>query len=140
MSGSLAVDEEKRGVRTVSIFVSVISVVMIIVCTVGVIFSEQIYSVYNLFLANDDKIDPVKLNLAANASKFLFPQIFFIMLAALSSGILNAYKRFSSTAFAPTVYNICVLLSIMILAGNSQSHILYVPLYSRIQHFKEIQV
>lgn len=125
MSGSLAVDEEKRGVRTVSIFVSVISVVMIIVCTVGVIFSEQIYSVYNLFLANDDKIDPVKLNLAANASKFLFPQIFFIMLAALSSGILNAYKRFSSTAFAPTVYNICVLLSIMILAGNSQSELMH---------------
>ena len=62
MSGSLAVNEEKRGVRTVSIFVSVISVVMLVVCTVGVIFSEQIYSVYNLFLAEGDKIDPDKLD------------------------------------------------------------------------------
>ncbi|MBP5655942.1 MAG: murein biosynthesis integral membrane protein MurJ [Clostridiales bacterium] len=125
MSGSLAVNEEKRGVRTVSIFVSVISVVMLVVCTVGVIFSEQIYSVYNLFLAEGDKINPETLSLAANASKFLFPQIFFIMLAALSSGILNAYKRFSSTAFAPTVYNICVLLAIMIFAGNTQSELMH---------------
>ncbi|MBO4460199.1 MAG: murein biosynthesis integral membrane protein MurJ [Clostridiales bacterium] len=125
MSGALAVNEEKRGIRTVSIFVSVISVVMLVVCTLGVVFSEQIYSVYNLFLAEGDKIDPDKLLLAANASKFLFPQIFFIMLAALSSGILNAYKRFSSTAFAPTVYNICVLLAIMILAGNTQSELMH---------------
>ena len=125
MSGSLAVNEEKRGVRTVSIFISVISVVMLVVCTLGVIFSDQIYSVYNLFLQDKDKINPEKLALAANASKFLFPQIFFIMLAALSSGILNAYKKFSSTAFAPTVYNICVLLSIMFLAGNTQGDLMH---------------
>ena len=125
MSGALAVNEEKRGIRTVSIFISVISIVMLAVCSIGVIFSEQIYSIYNLFLAESDKINPDTLYLAANASKFLLPQIFFIMLAALSCGILNAYKRFSSTAFAPTVYNICVLLAIMILAGNTKRELMF---------------
>ena len=28
-------------------------------------------------------------------------------------GILNAYKKFSSTAFGPTIYNICVVISIL---------------------------
>ena len=49
----------------------------------------------------------------------LFPQIFFIMLAALLHRILNSYKRFSSTAFGPTIYNMCVLLSIYLFAGSS---------------------
>ena len=115
MSGAIAVGDEKRGVKTVSIFVSVISVVMIIVCTIGTIFSKPIYSLYAL----KGGIDEQTLDLASNASKFLFPQIFFIMLAALCIGIMNSYKRFTATSFGPTIYNMCVLLSLVIFAGSA---------------------
>lgn len=124
MSGALAVNEEKRGIKTISIFISVVSVVMLIVCTLGTVFSEQVYGIYNLFLSPEDRIDEQKLQLAALASKFLFPQTFFIMLAALCSGILQSYKKFSSTAFAPTIYNLCLLLALIIFGGDSQSHIM----------------
>ena len=119
MSGAISVGEEKRGIKTVSIFVSVISVVMATACAIGTIFSKPIYSLYALRTAGDSGIDEQTLNLAANASKLLFPQIFFIMLAALCIGIMNSYKRFTATSFGPTIYNICVLLSLVFFAGSS---------------------
>ena len=119
LSGQIAIGEEKKGMRTTSIFISVVSVVMITVCTLGTIFSKPIYSLYALKGGIDDET----LELASSASRMLFPQIFFIMLAALSIGILNSYKRFSSTAFAPSIYNFAVLVSILIFAGNSKQQL-----------------
>jgi len=120
MAGCLANNEEKKGVRTVSIFVSVVSVTMIVFCVLGVVFSEPLYEIYNL----NGETNPETVHLAAMASKLLFPQIFFIMFAALCIGILNAYKRFTSTAFAPTVYNICTLIAIIVFAGDSQQKLM----------------
>lgn len=116
MSAQLAVGKEKHGVKTVSIFISVVCVVMVLCCTLGTVFSEPIYQLYAL---KDDNIDPQVLALAAQASKMLFPQIFFIMLAALCNGILNAYRRFTITSFGPVLYNVFVLLVIFFFAGNS---------------------
>lgn len=116
MSAQLAVGKEKQGIRTVSIFISVVCVVMLICCAFGSLFSEPIYALYAL-RSND--IDPEVLSLAAQASKMLFPQIFFIMLAALCNGILNSYRRFGITSFGPVLYNILVLLVIYFFGGNS---------------------
>ena len=107
-------NKEKEGIRTVSIFISVFSVLMAIVCTVGFIFSKQLFSIYA-----PEKATPEMISLASQAARPLYIQIFFMMLAALSIGILNAYKRFGSTSFGPTIYNICVVLSIIIFAGDS---------------------
>ena len=116
MSAQLAVGKEKQGVRTVSIFISVVCVVMLVCCAFGSIFSEPIYALYAL---RSNEIDPHVLSLAAQASKMLFPQIFFIMLAALCNGILNSYRRFGITSFGPVLYNILVLLVIYFFGGNS---------------------
>ena len=116
MSAQLAVGKEKQGIRTVSIFISVVCIVMITCCALGSIFSEPIYALYAL---KSNEIDPQVLSLAAQASKMLFPQIFFIMLAALCNGILNSYRRFGITSFGPVLYNILVLLVIYFFGGNS---------------------
>ena len=116
MSAQLAVGKEKQGIRTVSIFISVVCVVMLTCCTLGSLFSEPIYALYAL---KDDNIDPEVLSLAAQASKLLFPQIFFIMLAALCNGILNAYRKFTITSFGPVLYNVLVLVVIFLFGGNS---------------------
>jgi len=52
--------------------------------------------------------------LAVQVTRALFPQVFFMMLAALCIGILNAYKKFASTSFGPSIYNIFVVLSIVL--------------------------
>ncbi|WP_034447591.1 murein biosynthesis integral membrane protein MurJ [Butyrivibrio sp. AE2032] len=120
LSAQLAVGKEKEGVRTISIFVSVVSVGMLVVCTLGTIFSEPIY---NLYAIGKDDIKPEVLMLAAQASKFLFPQIFFIMLAALCNGILISYRRFTITSFGPLLYNILVIVAVIIFGGNSQKNL-----------------
>ena len=115
LSAAIASGNEKKGIRAVSIFISFFAVLLIIVCTLGVIFSEQLYSIFS---GGDHSAETIEL--AAAASKWLFPQIIFMMLAALCIGILNAYKRFGSTSFGPTIYNFCVLMAIIIFAGNSK--------------------
>ena len=116
MSAQLAVGKEKDGSRTVSKFITVVCIVMIVCCTIGTVFSEPLYVIYGLF--NDVK-NPDTIPLAAQASKLLFPQIFFIMLAALCNGILIAYRKFTITSFAPVFYNILVIAAIFIFGGNS---------------------
>lgn len=132
LSGWISKGEEKKGMHIVSIFITVMSVVMLVVCVLGVLFSEQFFAGYNFISDLISKLagnavtnhNSETVYLASQASKLLFPQIFFMMLAAFSIGILNAYKRFSSTAFGPTVYNFFVLLSIVFLAGNSQNKLM----------------
>ena len=109
LSAKLAVGKEKEGVRVVSIFISIVCIAMLIVCTLGTIFSEPLYALYAL---GKEDINEEVLVLAAKASKFLFPQIFFIMLAALCNGILTAYRKFTITSFGPVLYNVLVILSI----------------------------
>lgn len=120
LSAQLATGNEKKGVRTVSIFISVVSVVMIFFCTLGTIFSGQFYSLYAL----NKNTNPITLQLAAQASKLLFPQIFFIMLAALCNGVLNSYRRFTITSFGPVIYNVLVLVAIAVLGGQTQQKLM----------------
>ncbi|MCQ2516312.1 MAG: murein biosynthesis integral membrane protein MurJ [Saccharofermentans sp.] len=119
LSASIASGEEKKGIRAVSIFVSFFALLLFIVCVIGTVFSESIYTIFD-----SGEHGEYTTYLAAMASKWLFPQIIFMMLAALCIGILNAYKRFASTAFGPTVYNAFVLLSIIVFAGNTQAKLM----------------
>lgn len=120
LSSSIAAGKEKEGIKAVSIFISFFALLLILVCTLGAIFSDPLYALFN----SDDN-NALTVSLASSASKWLFPQIIFMMLAALCIGILNAYKRFGSTAFGPTIYNFCVLLAIILFAGNSRSQLMW---------------
>lgn len=114
MSSYISKGKEKEGWRVVNIFISVLAVVLIVFIVAGVLFSDELYV---FFFAKNKGIYTCQL--AGMASKWLFPQIFFMMLAALCIGILNSYKRFGSTAFGPTIYSIFVLASIYFFAGNT---------------------
>ena len=116
MSAQLSVGKEREGARTVSKFITLVTLVMVVVCTFGTIFSVPLYNLYAVF---QDVKNPETVYLAARASKVLFPQVFFIMLAALCNGILISYRRFTITSFAPVLYNILVIVSVLLLGGNS---------------------
>ncbi len=120
LARSLERNEERNGWRSVSIFITFMSTVMLIVVLFGIFFGEGIFHFFYLsdFMTSEgNRYNEDTIKLAISASRVLFPQVFFMMLAALCIGILNAYKKFTSTAFGPTLYNICVLLSIIILGG-----------------------
>jgi len=111
--------EQRRGWRSVSIFITLMSVIVLITTLLGMLLSSWIFPL--IYAAKDKDI----VALAAQSSTALFPQVFFMMLAALCIGILNAYKKFSSTAFGPTMYNICVVLSIIILGKQTNQAVIY---------------
>lgn len=119
LARSIERGDQKRGWRSVSIFITLMSVVMLVTTSLGMLLSDWIFPL--IYAAKDKDI----VSLAATSSKALFPQVFFMMLAALCIGILNAYKKFSSTAFGPTLYNICVVLSIIILGKQSNQAVIY---------------
>jgi len=114
LARSIQKNDEAKGIKSVSIFISCAALVMGIMVIAGIFITDKVYP---LIYSNPESQESVTI--AANASKILFPQIFFMMLAAFSIGILNAYKKFSATAIGPTVYNVFVVLSILMFAGNS---------------------
>ena len=105
----------KKTWKGVSVFVTWMSLILLGAIAFGEIFSN---SLYKIFYQGDN---PEVVRLAGNMARSLYPQIFFMMLAALCIGVLNAYKKFGSTAFGPTIYNVGVLIAIGFLGASNPS-------------------
>lgn len=118
LARSIERGDHKRGWRSVSIFITLMTVIMLAATTLGMLLSDWIFPL--IYSGTAKEI----VSLAAQSSKALFPQVFFMMLAALCIGILNAYKKFSSTAFGPTVYNICVVISILVFGKQTNQAVI----------------
>ncbi len=104
---------ERRGWRSVSIFINLTAVAVLLAVLLGELLAPVIIPLYN------SSKDPQISALAIRVARALFPQVFFMMLAALCIGILNAYKKFSSTSFGPSFYNVCVVLAMLLLGTRS---------------------
>lgn len=52
---------------------------------------------------------PEKWLLPLTLSRIMFPYLLFICLAALSMAVLNSYKHFSTSAFAPSMLNLILI-------------------------------
>ena len=97
-----------KGWRSISIFINLTALVMLVSVVAGELLTPLLIP---LFSGNK----PAEaIALAVQVTRALFPQVFFMMLAALCIGILNAYKKFASTSFGPSIYNIFVVLSIVL--------------------------
>lgn len=117
LARSIQINDEKSGLRSVSIFISFASLVVGVTVFAGIFLADYIYPmIYSGYMHTEDA---AIVKIASTTAKTLLPQVFFMMLAAFSIGILNAYKKFTATAFGPTVYNLFVLLSILLFAGDS---------------------
>ena len=53
--------------------------------------------------------DDLRFDLAVNFSRITFPYVFFICLAALYSGLLNAMGRFAAAAATPVILNLTTI-------------------------------
>jgi putative peptidoglycan lipid II flippase len=61
-----------------------------------------------------------KWGLTIFMTRVMFPYLFFITLAALASGILNAFGRFFVPASTPILFNVAVIAAVTGWAGNSR--------------------
>ena len=60
--------------------------------------------------------DPTRLKLTTLLTQVMFPYLIFISLAALTMGILNSLRAFAAPALAPVFFNICVIVSALLLS------------------------
>lgn len=111
LSGAIFNKREKNAWKSVSIFINITAIVMLFAVLIG-----ELLIPFLLPMFSGDKSEET-VALAASVSRMLFPQVFFMMLAALSIGVLNAYKKFTASSLGPIIYNICVIIS-MIIFGN----------------------
>ncbi len=78
---------------------------------VGVLAAPVIVSV----MAPGFAVSPQKFGLTVSLTRWLFPFIVFISLAAVVMGWLNSRERFGPSAFAPVALNLCVILAAVVL-------------------------
>ncbi len=114
LSKAIETKTQKKTWRGVSIFITWMGLFVLTFVAICEVFSNYLYKFFNQGKSED------VIRLAGNMARTLYPQIFFMMLAALCIGVLNAYKKFGSTAFGPPIYNICVLLAIGLLGASNE--------------------
>jgi putative peptidoglycan lipid II flippase len=61
--------------------------------------------------------DPAKFALAVDLTRITFPYLLFISLVSLQGGVLNSLDRFGAVAFTPVLLNLCLIGSLIGLAG-----------------------
>ncbi len=64
-----------------------------------------------------------KLVIATFLLRFLFPYIIFISLSSIAMGILNSFKHFNIPAFAPILFNITFISSLLFIAPQLENPI-----------------
>lgn len=112
LSGYIAKKDEQNGWKAVSTFINVVMVAMVCVCFAGIFFAPQLVSI---MAQNNNKVN---IPLATELTRILFPSVAFLMMAGLSTGVLNSYQRFAAAAYGPTIYNLGSALSIFLFAKS----------------------
>ncbi len=57
--------------------------------------------------------DPEKFVLAVEMSRLAFPYMVLVTIAAILGAVLNAHNRFGPYAFAPVLFNLCLIVSVV---------------------------
>lgn len=84
---------------------TVLNIVLIVLTAIGITFADPIVRI----MAPGFIKDPTKFALTVQLTRYLFPFIYFISIAALFLGVLNSLKKFSMPAFAPVVLNVAMI-------------------------------
>jgi len=84
---------------------TLLALALVVVCLVGVIFAEPIVRL----IAPGFTPGQETHTLAVLLTRWCLPFIFFISLVALASGVLNSLGHFFAPAFAPALFNLCVI-------------------------------
>ncbi len=114
LSAAIEHNDEERTWKPVSIFFSVISVVMLIVVVLGGLFIKPLL----LTIYANNSIQTIEI--AASIGRILFFQTFFFILVGQLTAVLSANKEFVIPNFGSALYNICCLIFIFIFANPSE--------------------
>jgi len=118
-----AKDGEEAARRYFARLTGLLGLVLVIVSLLGVAFAPALVSVYATGYLADPSEDgaPERFADTVALTRVVFPYIFFMGLAALGMGGLNALRRFAVPAFAPALLNIALIAAAFTLAGPAEA-------------------
>ena len=85
---------------------------LVATCVLGVVASPWLVWA----MASGMQKDPRGYDAAVYMTRFMFPYIGFMSMVALSSGVLNTWKRFAVPAATPVLLNVCMIAAAWLLA------------------------
>jgi putative peptidoglycan lipid II flippase len=97
-------------------FAASVLYLLTLILTATVVIGELASPLLVRALAWGFTLDPDKMALTVSLNRWLFPYIFLISLAALASGILNAFDVFTLPAFTPVLLNLSIITSALLLS------------------------
>ncbi|HZF94115.1 MAG TPA: murein biosynthesis integral membrane protein MurJ [Allosphingosinicella sp.] len=83
-----------------------------------VVLFEIVMPAFLWLIVADYAETPGKFELAVELTRYTFPYLLFISLAAFLSGILNSLTRFAIAAFVPALLNITLIIAILVGPGG----------------------
>ncbi len=89
--------------RLYSVTFSWFSLVLLVVCGLGIAASPWLVSLFA------PGFDPDRYELTVYLNRLMFPYLFFIGLTALAVGILNTHRHFAAPAAAPILLNLAII-------------------------------
>lgn len=101
----------KRSHELVNGFYSILLLILILLTTLGILYSEPILK---LLLDENYMLIPGKFELTVRLARIMFGFIFLMSTYAYFMGILNALGHFALAAMAPTLFNLAMIISTLI--------------------------
>lgn len=93
-----------------------LSVIMALITVLGVLFAPVLVKIISIGF----KDVAGKWDLTITLTRFMFPYIFLISLAALAMAILNSFHKFFVPAFTPVLFNLSIITIAVIFAGRAE--------------------
>ena len=100
---------EKEGQDKADLFASNAFMVMLSILSVVTLLAMIAMPYVIYVIAPGFADDPLRYDLAVELSRVTFPYLMLMSLTALLGGVLNAIDRFAPFAFAPVLFNLCLI-------------------------------
>ncbi|MCX7770159.1 MAG: murein biosynthesis integral membrane protein MurJ [Proteobacteria bacterium] len=110
VSGLIDKPAEQRN-REIKSIIGTATLIVAIVTIFGVIIAPYLVKALAFGFTKDENL----FQLTTKLTRIMFPYLFFISLVAVFMGILNAYHHFFAPAFSPTLLNLSMIASLLIL-------------------------
>ncbi len=104
--------DKEEAKKVADIIFTILFIILIVVSALGIIFAPFIVKLFAY------GFDQKTFELSVSLNRIMFPYIFFISLTALSMGVLNSLRHFFAPAFSPVLFNICIIITILIIHGS----------------------
>lgn len=110
----LTLKNKEEAWKLVNILLTIFFIILFFTVLIGMVFSPAIVRV----IAPGFYVSHEKFELTAQLTRFMFPYLLFIGMAALTMGVLNSLQVFFIPAVAPVFLNISIILSALFLASR----------------------